>query len=96
MNDEVQSLICTIQGIKVGNASANTTLVEYFGEVLNHEDIRELNFRCLSHVLNLGVEDILKNFDVGFTNIRDEEGPVSFILITTWKTILPNWLQSVK
>lgn len=47
------------------NAAANTTFIECLGEILNLKDAEDLHFRCLSHVLNLGVQDILKIFNRG-------------------------------
>lgn len=50
-------------GITVDNASANTTFIECLGEILNKPDVEDLHFRCLSHILNLGVQDMLKIFN---------------------------------
>lgn len=62
-----------ILGVTVDNAAANTTFINCLGVILNREDTGDMHFRCLSHILNLEVQDILKIFDSGFKEINDVE-----------------------
>lgn len=61
-----------IIGITVDNASANTTFVKELGKILKEKNIpfdeEDQRYRCLCHVLNLGVQDIFKLIKV---NIDD-------------------------
>lgn len=51
-------------GMTLDNVSANSTFVEELVVLLRSKgidcDIEDIHFRCLAHVLNLGVQDILK------------------------------------
>lgn len=52
-----------IAGITLDNVSANTTFIEELGKILKFKgidiDIDDIHFRCLAHILNLGVQDML-------------------------------------
>lgn len=66
-----------IAGITLDNVSANSTFIEELKTILENEniefDINDQHFRCLAHVLNLGVQDILKLMQVVCENDSSEE-----------------------
>ncbi|GBP41993.1 Putative AC transposase [Eumeta japonica] len=47
-------------GITVDNATANTKFMYELGKQLPHFDSDNQHFRCFAHILNLGVQDLLK------------------------------------
>lgn len=53
-----------IQGITLDNVSANKTFIYEFGKILKNQniyfDVENQHFRCFAHILNLGVQDVLK------------------------------------
>lgn len=53
-----------IQGITLDNAASNTTFISELKTLLQESDISfntdDQHFRCFAHILNLGVQDILK------------------------------------
>ncbi|CAH2234311.1 jg8282 [Pararge aegeria aegeria] len=54
-------IIDKIQGITVDNATANTKFMYELGKQLPpHFDSDNQHFRCFAHILNLGVQDLLK------------------------------------
>ncbi|CAF4947388.1 unnamed protein product [Pieris macdunnoughi] len=53
-------IIDKIQGITVDNATANTKFMCELGKQLLHFDSDNQHFRCFAHILNLGVQDLLK------------------------------------
>lgn len=56
-------LIKKIQGITTDNARVNDTFVAEFCKISDDEGVSynsDIHFRCLSHVLNLGVQSILR------------------------------------
>ncbi|XP_058803449.1 uncharacterized protein LOC131671209 [Phymastichus coffea] len=64
-----------IAGITLDNASANTTFISELGQLLRDDDIdfdiQDQHFRCLAHVLNLSVQDILKLMKISSENVDD-------------------------
>ncbi|GBP82552.1 Zinc finger BED domain-containing protein RICESLEEPER 3 [Eumeta japonica] len=48
------------EGITVDNATANTKFIYELGKQLPHFDSDNQHFRCFAHILNLGVQDLLK------------------------------------
>ncbi|CAH0559358.1 unnamed protein product [Brassicogethes aeneus] len=61
---EKYDLLNKIQGITVDNASVNTKFLEKFQEIMEKNgktfNAENQHFRCFAHILNLGVQDILK------------------------------------
>lgn len=61
---EKYGILNKIQGITVDNASANTKFIEELGKILQDKgqifNPQDQHFRCFAHILNLGVQDILK------------------------------------
>lgn len=61
-----------VQGITLDNAAANTTFISNLGDMLQNESIsfdkENQHFRCFSHILNLGVQDVLKFLNVEASN----------------------------
>ncbi|CAK1592062.1 unnamed protein product [Parnassius mnemosyne] len=53
-------IIDKIQGITVDNATANTKFMHELDKQLPHFDSDNQHFRCFAHILNLGVQDLLK------------------------------------
>lgn len=50
--------------------------MECLAEILDRgDDAKDLHFRCLSHVLNLGAQDMLKIFNTGSAEHGEEEVP---------------------
>lgn len=60
-----------IQGITVDNASANTTFMSELKRLLTNFDPENQHFRCIAHILNLAVQDILKLLKVKFEDGED-------------------------
>ena len=60
-----------VQGITVDNASANTTFIRELKVLMENEnidfDIEDQHFRCFSHIMNLGVQDVLKLINIEIT-----------------------------
>lgn len=54
-----------IQGITLDNAAANTTFIYELSQLMEESGYKfdpiNQHFRCFAHILNLGVQDILKN-----------------------------------
>lgn len=50
-----------VQGITVDNASANTLFMAELGKLLPSFDPVNQHFQCIAHILNLGVQDLMKN-----------------------------------
>lgn len=50
-----------VQGITVDNASANTKFMTELEKLLPDFDPENQHFRCMAHILNLGVQDLMKN-----------------------------------
>lgn len=61
---EKYGILHKIQGITVDNASANTNFLEELQKIMLDKgykfDAKDQHFRCFAHILNLGVQDILK------------------------------------
>ncbi|CAK1582932.1 unnamed protein product [Parnassius mnemosyne] len=53
-------IIDKIQGITVDNATGNTKFMHELYKQLPHFDSDNQHFRCFAHILNLGVQDLLK------------------------------------
>ncbi|CAK1603284.1 unnamed protein product [Parnassius mnemosyne] len=53
-------IIDKIQGITVDNATANTKFMHELDKQLPHFDSDNQHFRCFAHILNLGVQNLLK------------------------------------
>ncbi|CAK1593305.1 unnamed protein product [Parnassius mnemosyne] len=53
-------IIDKIQGITVDNATSNTKFMHELDKQLPHFDLDNQHFRCFAHILNLGVQDLLK------------------------------------
>lgn len=53
-----------IMGITMDNAAANTTFMYELSLLLPHIDSKNQHFRCISHILNLGVQDLLKSLNI--------------------------------
>ncbi|CAK1595752.1 unnamed protein product [Parnassius mnemosyne] len=53
-------IIDKIQGITVDNATANTKFMHELDKQLPHFDSDNQHFRCFAHILNLGVQHLLK------------------------------------
>ncbi|KAL4130945.1 hypothetical protein QTP88_008313 [Uroleucon formosanum] len=49
-----------VQGITVDNASANTKFMIELEKLLPDFDAENQHFRCMAHILNLGVQDLMK------------------------------------
>ncbi|XP_026314075.1 uncharacterized protein LOC113225838 [Hyposmocoma kahamanoa] len=62
-----------IQGITVENATANTKLMYELGKLLPHFDSDNQHFRCIAHILNLGVQDLLNNLALNIETYRQEQ-----------------------
>lgn len=60
-----------VQGITVDNASANTTFIRELDVLMKKEkidfNIEDQHFRCFSHIMNLGVQDVLKLINIEVT-----------------------------
>lgn len=58
-----------IGGIVLDNVSANSTFVAEFGKILRDKNIdfevNDQHFRCLAHIINLAVQDVLKLMGIG-------------------------------
>lgn len=50
-----------VQGITVDNASANTKFMTELEKLLLDFDAENQHFQCMAHILNLGVQDLMKN-----------------------------------
>ncbi|CAD6203838.1 GSCOCG00009824001-RA-CDS, partial [Cotesia congregata] len=57
-----------IQGITVDNASANTKFMIELQNLLPNFDAENQHFRCMAHVLNLGVQDLMKTLSLNTYN----------------------------
>lgn len=70
-------IIDKIQGITVDNATANTKFMYELGKQLPpHFDSDNQHFRCFAHILNLGVQDLLKTLALhceSDTNAQDQQ-----------------------
>lgn len=64
------------------NASANTTFIQELGQIIQKQDIADCHFRCLCHILNLGVQDILKILNYGSIELADlyENGTEEYLV----------------
>ena len=62
------NLVNKVQGITMDNAAANTTFIKESGIIMLKENVQfnidDQHFRCFAHILNLGVQDILKLINV--------------------------------
>lgn len=70
-----------IQGITVDNASANSVFMYELETLLKAEYIKfsaeDQHFRCIAHILNLAVQDVLKLLNIEFdseTNFMLDNG----------------------
>ena len=58
------NILDKIQGITMDNAAANTTFIKELGTMMEKQqlkfNIEDQHFRCFVHILNLGVQDVLK------------------------------------
>lgn len=65
-----------IQGITLNNVAANSTFINELGKLIKEAgykiDTVNQHFRCFSHILNLGVQDILKMLNVTENDAKDE------------------------
>lgn len=69
-------LLNKIQGITVDNASANTKFMLELQKLLPHFDAQNQHFRCMAHVLNLGVQDLMKSLALNSSyEDNDNEDP---------------------
>ena len=68
-----------IQGITVDNVSSNKTFIAYLSTLLNLEGIKfsftDQHFKCMAHVINLGLQDVLKLLKV----VHDDKNNVMFL-----------------
>lgn len=86
---EIYNLKKKIQGITLDNAASNTTFILHLGDVLRGDDVEFHNenqhFRCFSHILNLGVQDILKllSVDIRENNSSESESELSDDIVGT-------------
>ncbi|XP_026318555.1 peroxidase-like [Hyposmocoma kahamanoa] len=62
-----------IQGITVDNATANTKFMYELGKLLPHFDSDNQHFRCIAHILNLGVQDLLNNLALNIETDSQEQ-----------------------
>ncbi|XP_066585170.1 uncharacterized protein [Prorops nasuta] len=63
-----------IMGITVDNVSANTTFIYELGKLVPEFNIEDQHFRCMAHILNLGVQEIIKTLKLEtFNSDKDEE-----------------------
>ncbi|CAB0030851.1 unnamed protein product [Trichogramma brassicae] len=67
----------SIAGITLDNASANTKFITELSKILEKDDAdfdrEDQHFRCLAHVLNLGVQDILKLMEFSGVDSEDDD-----------------------
>lgn len=60
---ELYKVLHKISGITLDNVSANSTFIEELVKILKSKGIylnlKDIHFRCMSHILNLGVQDML-------------------------------------
>lgn len=79
-----------IQGIVVDNAAANTSFIAELRTMLHNDGIyfnsEDSHFHCFAHILNLGVQDIMKilcpKYDDCSSNESDTEFETEFDVIT--------------
>ena len=61
-----------IVGITLDNVSANTTFIEELEKILTSKSIEfdkeDQHFRCLAHIINLGVQDLLQLLEIDLEN----------------------------
>ena len=61
-----------IVGITLDNVSANTTFIEELEKILKSKSIEfdkeDQHFRCLAHIINLGVQDLLQLLEIDLEN----------------------------
>lgn len=62
-----------IQGITVVNAAANTTFMHELQKLLDF-DSENQHFRCIAHILNLGVQSLMKNLEIPINEDDREDG----------------------
>lgn len=62
---EKYEVLDKIQGITVDNATNNTTFMSALKDLLPTFDPENQHFRCFAHILNLGVQDLMKKLALG-------------------------------
>ncbi|XP_066599993.1 uncharacterized protein [Prorops nasuta] len=62
-----------IMGITVDNASANTTFMQELKKLVPDFDCENQHFRCMAHILNLGVQELMKTLTIEEVNEKKEE-----------------------
>lgn len=67
------NLLNKLQGITVDNASANTKFMAELAKILPNFDPEDQHFRCMAHILNLGVQDLMSSLTLENNYESDED-----------------------
>lgn len=68
-----------VQGITVDNASANTSFLQHLSTKIENFDFENQHFRCIAHIMNLGVQDMLKELKIQPEVVQEENSDDSDI-----------------